>query len=65
MLLHTVSVSFYKKTLEQKQMNLMSLEDKFAIHEVIARYSYTWDAKDPDGFVLLFTEDGVMGKLLR
>ena len=37
----------------------LSLEDKLAIHEVIARYSYTWDAKDPDGFALLFTEDGV------
>ena len=37
----------------------MSLEDTLAIHEVIARYSYTWDAKDPDGFALLFTEDAV------
>jgi uncharacterized protein (TIGR02246 family) len=37
----------------------MSLEDKLAIQEVIARYAYTWDAKDADGVANLFTEDAV------
>ncbi len=37
----------------------MSLEDKFAIHEVIAQYSYTWDDKNAEGFAQLFTEDAV------
>ena len=38
---------------------MMSLEDKLAIQEVIAQYSYTWDAKDAERFVALFTEDAV------
>ena len=37
----------------------MSLEDKLAIQEVIAQYSYTYDAQDPEGFAALFTEDAV------
>jgi len=37
----------------------MSLEDKLAIHEVIAQYSYTWDASDAEGFAKLFMEDAV------
>src|SRR6516165_4353263 len=35
----------------------MSLEDKLAIQEVIAQYSYTYDARDAAGFAALFTED--------
>lgn len=37
----------------------MSLEDKMAILEVIARYSYTYDGRDADGFAHLFTTDGI------
>ena len=37
----------------------MSLEDKLAIHEVIAQYSYTYDAQDAESFAALFTEDAV------
>ena len=37
----------------------MRLEDKLAIYEIIARYSYTWDAKDADGFAQLFVEEAV------
>jgi ketosteroid isomerase-like protein len=37
----------------------MSVEEKLAIHEMIARYSYTYDSKDADGFAQLFVEDGV------
>ena len=37
----------------------MSLEDKRAIQEVIAQYSYTYDAQDAEGFAALFTEDAV------
>ena len=35
----------------------MRLEDKLAIQEVIAQYSYTYDAQDAEGFATLFTED--------
>jgi ketosteroid isomerase-like protein len=37
----------------------MSIEDKLAIHEMIAQYSYTYDSQDADGFARLFVEDGV------
>jgi len=37
----------------------MSIEDKVAIHEMIAQYSYTYDSKDADGFAQLFVDDGV------
>ena len=37
----------------------MSIEEKLAIHEMIARYSYTYDGRDADGFAQLFVEDGV------
>lgn len=37
----------------------MSIEEKLAIHEMIARYSYAYDGKDAEGFANLFVEDGV------
>lgn len=37
----------------------MSLEDKLAIQEAIAQYSYTYDAQDAEGFAVLFTEDAL------
>jgi hypothetical protein len=37
----------------------MNLEDTFAINEVIANYSYTWDSADPDGWANIFTDDAV------
>ncbi|ETX00369.1 nuclear transport factor 2 family protein [Candidatus Entotheonella palauensis] len=37
----------------------MSLHDKINILEVIARYSYSYDGRDADGFAHLFTEDGI------
>ena len=37
----------------------MSIEDKLAIHEMIAQYAYTYDSRDIEGFVRLFVEDGV------
>jgi len=38
---------------------MVSLADKLAIQEVIAQYSYTYDAQDAEGFAALFTEDAV------
>jgi uncharacterized protein (TIGR02246 family) len=37
----------------------MSIEDKLAIHEMIARYSYTYDSMDASGFAEVFADDGV------
>ena len=37
----------------------MSIEDKLAIQEISAQYSYTYDSQDAEGFAQLFVEDGV------
>lgn len=37
----------------------MNVEDMLAIQQVIARYSYTFDVGDANGWANLFTEDGV------
>ena len=37
----------------------MSIEDKLAIQEIVAQYSYTYDSQDAEGFAQLFVEDGV------
>lgn len=37
----------------------MNVEDKLAIQEMIAEYSYTYDARDAEGFAQVFAEDGV------
>ena len=37
----------------------MSVEEKLAIHEMIARYSYAYDSKDAEGFAHVFAETGV------
>ena len=37
----------------------MSIEDRLAIQEIIARYSHTYDGLDADEFSQLFVEDGV------
>jgi uncharacterized protein (TIGR02246 family) len=37
----------------------MSIEDKLAIQEVIAQYSYAYDDQNAEGFAQLFAEDGV------
>src|SRR5262249_12917234 len=37
----------------------MSWPDRLAILDAIARYSHTFDSRDTDGFIELFTEDAV------
>ncbi len=37
----------------------MDLEDRFAILDLIAGYSYFWDRRDPESWAELFTPDGV------
>jgi uncharacterized protein (TIGR02246 family) len=37
----------------------MTVEDKLAIQEAIARYSYAYGSKDAEAFAQLFVEDGV------
>ncbi len=37
----------------------MSVQDKLAIQEMIARYSYAYDSKDAEAFAQLFVEDGI------
>jgi uncharacterized protein (TIGR02246 family) len=37
----------------------MSIEDKLAIHEMIAQYAYAYDNKDAEGFARVFADNGV------
>lgn len=37
----------------------MSIEDKLAIQQAIANYSYTFDSGDAEGWASVFTKDGV------
>lgn len=37
----------------------MTVDDTLAIHEMIGRYSYAYDAKDADAFAGIFLDDGV------
>ena len=37
----------------------MSLDDRVAILEQIARYSYAWDERDAEAYTALFAEDAV------
>ena len=37
----------------------MNIEEKLAIHEMIAQYAYTYDSQDVEGFAQLFVEDVV------
>ena len=37
----------------------MSVEDRLAIQEMIARYSYAYDSKDAEAFAQFFVEGGV------
>src|SRR5437867_13261814 len=41
------------------ERTMMSIEEKLAIHEMIAKYSYTYDGRDAEGFAQVFVEDGV------
>jgi len=38
-------------------MQLISTADRFAIEDLITRYSFTWDTADEDGFADLWTKD--------
>lgn len=40
--------------------SMMSLEDKWAIQEMLARFSYAWDAKDAEALAQLFSDDAVL-----
>lgn len=42
-----------------------SIEDRLAIAEQLAQYSYRWDSKDAEGFAQLFTLDGVMEQRVK
>ena len=42
------------------QGNLGSYEDRIAVEDVMARYVWTVDSLDPDGYVAVFTDDAVI-----
>jgi uncharacterized protein (TIGR02246 family) len=42
------------------QENLGTYEDRMAVEDVMARYVWTVDSLDPDGYVAVFTKDAVI-----
>jgi uncharacterized protein (TIGR02246 family) len=42
------------------QENLGTYEDRIAVEDVMARYVWTVDSLDPEGYVAVFTEDAVI-----
>jgi hypothetical protein len=42
-----------------REFNMLSAADRLAIIEVIAQYSYTYDALDAEGFAALFIENAL------
>src|ERR1044072_5387367 len=42
------------------QDNLVTYDDRIAVEEVMARYVWTVDSLDADGYVAVFTEDAVI-----
>src|ERR1051326_9494651 len=42
------------------QENLGTYEDRIAVEDVMARYVWTVDSLDADGYVAVFTEDAVI-----
>src|SRR5215813_14929851 len=43
-----------------EQENLGTYEDRIAVEDVMARYVWSVDSLDPEGYVAVFTEDAVI-----
>jgi len=56
----TLLVMYCASWSETVAQEVGAAEDKLAIAEQLAQYSYRWDSKDADGFADLFTEAGIM-----
>jgi uncharacterized protein (TIGR02246 family) len=59
-LLHALTALLIAPVLVSAQGNLGTYEDRIAIEDVMARYVWTVDSLDADGYVAVFTEDAVI-----
>jgi uncharacterized protein (TIGR02246 family) len=59
-LLHALIALLIAPVLVSAQGNLGTYEDRIAIEDVMARYVWTVDSLDADGYVAVFTEDAVI-----
>ena len=58
---HTVIVALlFAPVLVNAQANLGTYEDRIAVEDVMARYVWTVDSLDPEGYVSVFTEDAII-----
>ncbi|HEV8394862.1 MAG TPA: nuclear transport factor 2 family protein [Vicinamibacterales bacterium] len=58
---HAVLIAFLMTpALMAAQENLGTYEDRIAVEDVMARYVWTVDSLDADGYVAVFTEDAVI-----
>jgi uncharacterized protein (TIGR02246 family) len=61
MRLHHVLIAFLiTPALVTAQENLGTYEDRIAVEDVMARYVWTVDSLDPEGYVAVFTEDATI-----
>jgi uncharacterized protein (TIGR02246 family) len=59
-LLHALTALLIAPVLVSAQGNLGTYEDRIAVEDVMARYVWTVDSLDADGYVAVFTEDAVI-----
>jgi uncharacterized protein (TIGR02246 family) len=57
---HALTALLIAPVLVSAQGNLGTYEDRIAIEDVMARYVWTVDSLDADGYVAVFTEDAVI-----
>jgi 3-phenylpropionate/cinnamic acid dioxygenase small subunit len=57
---HALTALLIAPVLVSAQGNLGTYEDRIAVEDVMARYVWTVDSLDPDGYVAVFTEDAVI-----
>ena len=55
-----LTVFFIAPVLVTAQENLGTYEDRIAVEDVMARYVWTVDSLDADGYVAVFTDDAVI-----
>ena len=56
----SILVGAQHSTLAAAPENLGTYEDRIAVEDVMARYVWTVDSLDADGYVAVFTEDAVI-----
>jgi uncharacterized protein (TIGR02246 family) len=57
---HALAALLIAPALATAQGSLGTYDDRIAVEDVMARYVWTVDSLDPDGYVAVFTEDAII-----